>query len=438
MARRRRRPVIMLAIPAAGAAAAIALAAAGSQPAAQARTVRAGTARVGTARVGTARAGTAQAGTPQAVDAPARTAPARTAPARTAYNLTGVSCKGPASCLAVGARSVGQTGNYALGEAWNGRSWRVLKTPDPAPRGELSQLTGVSCATASRCMDVGYYASRPGITVNLAELRTGSSWRVLRPANPRTGRSELVAVSCPRPSYCMTTGAYYVPRHAPQYGWAEAWRHGRWRELRTAVPPDGTAAALDAVSCASPVRCMAAGSYTRTNTGNRLLPILEAWDGTRWRLLSIPAPPGQGAGLAYLTGISCAPAGGCLAVGSYGASNRAFAARWNGSTWRLIRLPGSAASMVPQAVSCAARSSCMIVGYLGSRTLAAAWNGRAWRAVAMPAPQPASILSALACGSAASCLAIGTYDTSSNYSAAWDGSSWRALPAPNPERHARA
>jgi hypothetical protein len=343
-----------------------------------------------------------------------------------------VSCKGPASCLAVGGRSAGRSGSYALAEAWNGRSWRVLKTPGPAPRGELSQLTGVSCPTASKCMAVGYYGARPGVTVNLAELRTGTSWRVLRPVNPRTGRSELVAVSCPTATYCMTTGAYYVPGHAPQYGWAESWHRGRWRELRTAVPADGTAASLEAVSCASPARCLAAGSYTRNGTGNQLLPVLETWNGSRWRLLPVPAPPGKEAGLAYPAAISCAPAGTCLAVGSSGARNRAFAAAWNGSTWRLIKLPGSAAAMAPQAVSCAARSSCMIAGYLGSQTLAAAWDGRSWHTAAMPAPRADSILSALACGSPASCLAIGTYGTSSSYSTAWDGRSWRALTAPSP------
>ena len=95
--------------------------------------------------------------------------------------LTGVSCVSPTSCQAAGITATGlsffassQSGNTAssqssnsasfqigtLIETYNGSSWTLQPS---GTEGQVSELTGVSCATSSFCAAVGFY-------VNAADL----------------------------------------------------------------------------------------------------------------------------------------------------------------------------------------------------------------------------------------------------------------------------
>jgi hypothetical protein len=75
--------------------------------------------------------------------------------------LIDVACPGPAltNCLAVGAQSTNTTTSSTLNEAlhWTGGTW--LGTPTPQPGGvnpgDVSELIGVACPSASNCWAVG-------------------------------------------------------------------------------------------------------------------------------------------------------------------------------------------------------------------------------------------------------------------------------------------
>ena len=69
---------------------------------------------------------------------------------------------------------------------WNGSTLRAVMYPAPAgAKGWL--LSAVSCASASRCVAVGYYAEGPhGVVLRaLAETWNGSTWRFLKVHGPR-------------------------------------------------------------------------------------------------------------------------------------------------------------------------------------------------------------------------------------------------------------
>jgi hypothetical protein len=93
-----------------------------------------------------------------------------------------VSCPGPASCMATGS-ALDQTGEsqFTLAEAWNGTSWRPLRTPSPGSFGD--ELRGVSCRTASSCLAVGDFTGT-GNEFTLAEAWNGTSWTVIRTPRP--------------------------------------------------------------------------------------------------------------------------------------------------------------------------------------------------------------------------------------------------------------
>ena len=94
------------------------------------------------------------------------------------------SCASPVSCVAVGSYE-SRLGTSALAEAWNGTGWHILAVPAP-PGGTHTVLDGVSCTAATACTAVGKYITSLGAKVTLAERWNGTSWSVQATSNPAT------------------------------------------------------------------------------------------------------------------------------------------------------------------------------------------------------------------------------------------------------------
>ena len=261
-------------------------------------------------------------------------------PSLMSSSLTSVSCTSAARCLAVGS-----LGTHALAEAWNGSSWRTLQTRNPAGTAS-SSLTSVSCTSAARCMAVGYAAavSWLGGQLPIAEAWNGTSWRILRTPDPLRGQiNAFWSVSCTRAFRCMAVGGSEVNQGAgPLPSFAEAWNGTSWRLVKAANPRTGRRQ-LTGVSCTGAARCTAVGNSTGIEVTKGSGPYAEAWNGTSWQLLTVPGPPS----LAYyglgLAGISCAKASSCIATGGFfinpgvNSRSRALAEAWNGIRWRELR-----------------------------------------------------------------------------------------------------
>ena len=85
--------------------------------------------------------------------------------------LNGVSCASASACTAVGGPAQPAATGVTLAEGWNGTTWSIQHTPNPAG-GSNSTLNGVSCASATACTAVG--GSFNGTTgVTLAERWNG-------------------------------------------------------------------------------------------------------------------------------------------------------------------------------------------------------------------------------------------------------------------------
>ena len=69
-------------------------------------------------------------------------------------SLTSVSCIGDGTCEAVGSYENESEESLALAESWNGTHWVLQKTP--ASGSSDSQLSSVSCVSASDCIAVGF------------------------------------------------------------------------------------------------------------------------------------------------------------------------------------------------------------------------------------------------------------------------------------------
>ena len=336
-------------------------------------------------------------------------------------NLAGVSCASASFCVAVGwfrAATVPAGIVRSLALEWNGRRWRVLRSAQTG-----GDLLAVSCVSMSFCMAVGADASG----LPLAEAWNGRTWRVLK-APP--GPNELDAISCARVWFCV--GLFAVSDGADQ------WNGRTWRAMN--MSGDGCVrfvCALGAVSCPGAGSCMAVGSFSN-RSGSVRLGEAVTWNGRTWRDTRPPSPGRQ----ATLDFVSCASTSRCLAVGNNRRCGCALIVAWNGRSWQQLASPGQLPDL--RTMSCPRADSCVAVGGQGagsSAATAAAWDGRAWQRLAPAEPGKSErVLFDVSCWRPSACMAVGSYSTAAAFSVGaqltlaeqWNGKAWLVRKTPSP------
>jgi hypothetical protein len=195
------------------------------------------------------------------------------------------------------------------------------------------------------------------------------------------------------------------------------WNGKTWRPVPVSVPAGALGAQLVSVSC-RPTACIATGAYRLS--GGRDYPLAATWNGMRWTLGKLPVPAGGISVLrgAYLNGVSCWAASGCVAVGTY------YVARTNasGNFYETLTAGGWTAHDIPtpaqatgslNTITCLGANDCVAAGSYLPRgghytSLIESWNGRAWARLAAPATTGHDVtLDSVSCASATSCVATG-------------------------------
>jgi hypothetical protein len=167
------------------------------------------------------------------------------------------------------------------------------------------------------------------------------AWKAETPVVPTRLVSQLTGVSCPARSSCTAVGddQIAIAGQGIDVSLAERWDGSAWKVEPTPDPgPLATSPrSLSAVSCPSPQRCVAVGTF---GTGQRQDSLVEGWDGVRWSVENSTALDRAGLGV-ELKGISCATADACTAVGirSTAASETTIAAGWDGHRWTVEPTP---------------------------------------------------------------------------------------------------
>src|ERR1700722_1449905 len=99
----------------------------------------------------------------------------------TETTLNSVSCLSTTSCMAVGEGRIGGNDDL-LSQSWNGTSWSIVATPDPAGSTSAA-FNGVSCVSTSGCSAVGFQQTGANF-LNLAEVWDGSTWTIQSTPDP--------------------------------------------------------------------------------------------------------------------------------------------------------------------------------------------------------------------------------------------------------------
>jgi hypothetical protein len=377
-----------------------------------------------------------------------------TFPNGTLAELRSVSCTSATDCSAVGTKLAtidareGVPLRNSINEHWNGTAWKVVPKPGPVPTnkalfqvGQLAELNGVSCPTKTSCAAVG--------NSSMAERWNGSVWS-LAPLASTSSWSALTAVSCPAPTTCLAVGVAEPLLASAQNVLAERWDGATWSVVPS-VTPSGTNvfATLASISCVGTTDCTAVGTAQKIvlpssqYTGSVLI---ERWNGTKWVAVATPAPAAKLAD-AVLHAVSCSSATDCLAVGSYtvdtnqGPVTHMLSEHWNGTAWVVVAMPGSSDAQW-NGISCASAASCTAVGFDGSaHALVAQWNGSSW-ALGTPASTPAgktAYLTSVSCIGATDCTAAGELvgNKAQTLVERWNGATWSIEATPATTTNAR-
>jgi hypothetical protein len=286
-----------------------------------------------------------------------------------------------------------------------GSGWAIQSTPHPT---NAEYLEAVSCPSATSCLAVGAGSG------TLAVRWNGTAWRSQTTPNPATGTEfSLNAVSCPTTTDCLAAGEYVSGGFDLLL--AERWNGSQWRLQSMPTPsPISSQVFVGGISCAATSACMLVGNHD--NAAGAQVSIAERWNGLTWTILSVPVP--SGAKSTSLNGVSCVSSSDCVAVGGYdlsaGCCVQPLSERWNGTNWMLLPAISVNAASDFNGISCPSSTSCDAVGFSSPgtsalSTLAEHWNGSAWRVRTTPNPagSHSSDLWEVSCPSSGSCTAAG-------------------------------
>ncbi|MGN6202046.1 MAG: WD40/YVTN/BNR-like repeat-containing protein [Solirubrobacterales bacterium] len=200
--------------------------------------------------------------------------------------LYGASCPSDSLCLAVGPFDTIASSRAPAGGA---DQWHVVhpKYDEPkqacleedqpegfcdSPRGTIR---GVSCATESLCVAVGYEGS---VFTSTDPAGGANAWRV-SDLNEGPGASHLTGVSCPSPSFCAAVSGGYGGSTGRVFTSTDP-AGGKWQTIQLGGSPD-----LRGVSCATASLCVAVADEGRSFVSSN--PTAGA---SAWRQAASPTP----------------------------------------------------------------------------------------------------------------------------------------------------
>ena len=260
-------------------------------------------------------------------------------------------------------------------------------------------------------------------------------WSIVSsPNTSATQNNDLFGVACVSASDCWAVGDYSNDNSIPRT-LIEHWDGTSWAIVSS--PNTGTTDRnfLTGVTCASASECWAVGYYYNGN----IQTLIERWDGTSWAIVSSPNPAPN----SYLNDVTCVSASDCWAVGPYynGSAYQTLIERWDGTSWAIVSSPNPGENNYLKGVTCVSASECWAVGFyytgiLPVQTLIERWDGTSWAIVASPntSATQSNELFPVTCVSASECWAVGNYYNGSIFQTLivrWDGTSWAIVSSPN-------
>jgi hypothetical protein len=204
----------------------------------------------------------------------------------------------------------------------------------------------------------------------------------------------------------------------------EHWNGKGWHITPT---PSLRKASLAGIAARSRSDVWAVGSVTDATRGQTSRPLIEHWDGKRWRIDL------RGNQTGYLLGVAVRASDDAWAVGSDAGS--VLIEHWDGLAWRRVIRRGAKAPGVLAAVVALSATDAWAVGYTGTRTaLILHWQGQRWQIVQAVTRGATTSLRGVSAVSATDIWAWGATRGADSPPAPflehWNGRRWQAAPPP--------
>jgi hypothetical protein len=214
----------------------------------------------------------------------------------------------------------------------------------------------------------------------------------------------------------------------------EHWNGSRWSLARSERGLEDDEE-INAVSAVASGDIWAVGSTGQRSFNDRQNEILH-WDGTRWSFV----PPVQASFNNELFGVAAVASNDVWAVGGLSTGgtglNRALVEHWDGTAWKVVSIPDPPGTESLRSVAAVSAGDVWAIGthsptFNPSRPLAMHWNGSTWSVVPIPTvPGKTTILNDLAVIASNDVWAVGSSfnasipSLSSTLTEHWDGTRW--------------
>ncbi len=339
--------------------------------------------------------------------------------------LNDVQCPSARMCITVGNDVTDPARSRAFAETWNGTAWTSTHAREPA-HATSSFLRNVSCPSVRMCAAVGEYdtdadpSGRP-----YAQTWDGHAWTITTVPKPRGSISGLSAVACATRRACVAAGQAINGQHNNAY--SAVWNGRRWRLMPLDHPHPTTYSRIASIFCTGPRHCTGAGEY-KLHDSSKSRTWIETFNGSSWTHRPTPNPR-SGPNGSTLDGISCATRRSCVAVGHRNKLSNdgsyTIAERSDGNHWKLTASrdqPGADSSVLVD-VACPSRRRCAAVGisFITTPTTAGAitetFSAGHWQLSPTPVPPGALDIqpTAVACSRPGVCMSVGNYYDSDPY-----------------------
>jgi hypothetical protein len=224
-----------------------------------------------------------------------------------------------------------------LVERWNGTAWQVVASPNPGA--EYNALLGVAHIPGGGLWAVGYMSNSTNgarLDQTLIEHWNGKSWRVVTSPDVGQDNNDLYGVVALSSTDAWAVGSYGSPGTSnPGQTLIEHWDGTQWSVV-SSQSPGSYDNGLGGIAIVSPTSVWAVGSTSNIGPTQTLI---EHWNGTQWSVVSSPDP---GSSVDALSGVAALGINNAWAVGYYVVGNnpgQTLTLHWNGTAWKVVSSP---------------------------------------------------------------------------------------------------
>ncbi|MBA3552005.1 MAG: hypothetical protein H0W27_03920 [Actinobacteria bacterium] len=277
-----------------------------------------------------------------------------------------------------------------LAQHWDGRKWSVVPTPTPPESSGAAFLLDVDISGTSDGWAVGSYTTFDGTAVTthgLVERWNGVDWTIQEFPDPLNMNVDLASVVALSPEDVWAAGASFDPSYETGRPFTAHFDGASWSVI-TVLDRAGWISDVTAVA-GDDVWAVGAAGQNSSNS----MPLVLHWDGSEWAMQRTPdvSEPALLSGITAVDGDDIWAAGWSEA--DAGRLAEPLVEHWDGRKWRVSETPHPSAYGVLSGISAASATDVWAVGFFikdqREQVLVEHWDGQEWSVARADEPESA-------------------------------------------------